>query len=124
MMVALGAFGMCGDVWAYDAPKGGSGASDICTKVKFSEFTPPHNSEVPAKSAFSFFATEATHPKTFKVTVKGLSVPVTVTPKPQGYLVSGKLPDSVKGTFARINITAKGLNQCDASDGWLIKIGN
>jgi len=36
--------------------------------------------------------------------------------------VTGTLPDTLKGDFARINITADGPNQCKGSDGWLVKI--
>jgi len=114
--------GNVGNAWAYGDSGGSSGSTDACNTVKFSAFTPGNNAEVAAKSAFSFFASEATYPKSIAVTIKGQSIPITVTPKNKGFQVTGMLPDTLKGTFARINITAKGPNQCDSSDGWLLKV--
>ena len=108
-----------GTVWAYGD---GGGSSTVACTAKFSKFTPANNSEVAAKSDFSFFASAATSPNSIKVTIKGLSVPVTVTPKNEGFQVTGKLPDTIKGTFAKINIDARGVNQCEGSDGWLVKV--
>ena len=110
------------NVWAYgDNDAAGSGTG-ICKKVNFSEFKPINNSEVAPHSEFSFYASESTFPKSIKVTIKGQSIPLTVVQKQSGFKVSGKLPDSVKGTFAKINIDAKGIAQCEVSDGWLVKI--
>jgi len=107
------------NVWAYgdSAP-----ATVICNSVNFSEFTPVNNAEVAPQSAFSFFASGATYPNSIKVTIKGQSVPVTVTPKRDGFQVTGKLPDSLKGAFAKINVEARGANQCEGSAGWLVKV--
>ncbi len=110
------------NVWAYgDNSAGGSGAG-ICKKVNFSEFSPVNNSETAPRSEFSFYASESTFPKSIKVTIKGQSVQLTVVQKQRGYKVSGKIPDSVKGTYAKINIDAKGIAQCEVSDGWLVKV--
>jgi hypothetical protein len=108
-----------GNVWAY-GDSGGS-SSGAC-KVNFSKFTPVNNAEVAAKSDFSFFASAETNPNSIKVTIKGQFIPVTVTPKGEGFRVAGILPDTLKGAYARINITAKGPSQCEASDGWLVKV--
>lgn len=107
-----------GHVWAY----GSSSSSKACAKPKFSEFTPVNNAQVASASIFSFIASAGTNPDSIVVTVKGLSVEVTITPKNQGLLVQGKLPTTVTGDFARINISAEGANQCKGSDGWLLKI--
>jgi hypothetical protein len=106
------------NVWAY----GSSSSKKACNKPKFSEFAPANNAEVTAKSAFSFTASGNTNPESIIVTVKNQPVAVTVTPKNQGFKVSGILPDTLKGNFARISITADGPNQCKGSDGWLVKI--
>jgi uracil DNA glycosylase len=111
-----------GTVWAYGDSAGSSSGMGECKKVNFSEFSPINNSEVRPKSPFSFYASAATYPKSIKVTIKGQSVPVTVEEKQAGYKVSGTLPDSLKGVFAKINIDARGVNQCEVSDGWLVKI--
>ncbi|MGH7148378.1 MAG: hypothetical protein ACREIJ_10840 [Nitrospiraceae bacterium] len=108
-----------GTVWAYG--DGGSSSPVACT-AKLSKFTPANNSEMAPRSEFSFFASASTTPNSIKVTIKGQSVPVTVTPKNDGFQVTGILPDAIKGTFAKINITAKGPNQCEGSDGWLVKV--
>jgi hypothetical protein len=108
-----------GSVWAYG--DSGSGGTEGC-KAKFSKHTPANNAEVAAKSDFSFFASGETNPNSITVTIKGQSVPITVTPKNQGFQVTGILPDTLKGTFAKINIAAKGPGQCEASDGWLVKV--
>jgi len=110
------------NVWAYgDSNASGSGTG-VCKKVNFSEFSPINNAEVAPQSDFSFYASGATYPNSIKVTIKGQSVPVTVVEKQGGFKVSGKLPDSVRGAFAKINIDARGVNQCEVSDGWLVKV--
>lgn len=106
------------NVWAY----GSSSSKKACNKPTFSEFAPANNAEVTAKSAFSFTASGNTNPESIIVTVKNQPVAVTVTPKKQGFQVAGTLPDTLKGSFARISITADGPNQCKGSDGWLVKI--
>lgn len=107
------------NVWAY----GDSGTdTGMCKKLNFSDFTPVNSAEVAPQSAFSFFASGAVYPNSIKVTIKGQTVPITVTPKGDGFKVTGKLPDTVKGTFAKINIEARGANQCEGSAGWLVKV--
>lgn len=104
--------------WAY----GSSSSKKACAKPKFSKFTPANDAQVAAESTFSFLASANTNPKSIAVTVKGQPVDVTVTDNNQGFLVEGKLPITVTGDFARINITADGPNQCKGSDGWLVKV--
>jgi hypothetical protein len=110
------------NVWAYGEGDASSSGSGACKKVNFSEFSPGNNTEAAPRSAFSFYASGATYPNSIKVTIKGQSVPVTVTPKGDGFKVTGNLPDTVKGAFAKINIDARGINQCEVSDGWLVKV--
>jgi len=111
-----------GMVWAY-GDGGGSNTAVTCA-AKLSKFTPANNSEVAPKSDFSFSASAATVSNSIKVTIKGLSVPVTVTQKTEGFQVTGKLPDGIKGTFAKISIEARGPNQCISNDGWLVKVSD
>jgi hypothetical protein len=97
--------------------------------VYFSAFTPSpfsaekNNVEVAPKSEFSFLASKTTHPQRITVKIKDETVPVTVTTITNGYLVKGKLPATVKGSYIRLEIYAKGPNDCDKADGWLLKIG-
>ena len=109
-----------GMAWAYG--DGGSATSLIPCAAKFSKFTPANNTEVAAKSEFSFFASPLTNPNSIRVTIKDQLVPLTITPKHDGLHVTGKLPASVKATYAKINLSGKGPNQCDATGGWLVKV--
>jgi hypothetical protein len=105
--------------WAY----GGSSSSKACAKPKFTDFVPAENAEVTAGSKFSFTASANTYPGSIKVTVKGLPVTINVTPKNAGnFEVSGTLPESVKGSYARIAIDADAQNNCNGGGGWLVKI--
>jgi hypothetical protein len=109
-----------GSVWAYG---GGSTSSKACAKPKFTDFVPPENAEITPGSKFSFTASANTYPNTIKVTVKGQAVPVKAAPRNAGTLeVSGTLPQSLKGTYARITIEADAQNNCNGSGGWLVKI--
>ena len=110
------------NVWAYGDNSASGSGTGICKQVNFSEFSPINNAEVAPQSEFSFYASESTFPNSIRVTIKGQSVPVTVVEKQGGYKVSGKLPDTLKGAYAKINIDARGVNQCEVSDGWLIKV--
>lgn len=105
--------------WAY----GGSSSSKACAKPKFTDFVPAENTEVAAGSSFSFTASANTYPNSIKVTVKGLPATINVTPKNAGnFEVSGTLPASLKGTYARIAINADAPSNCNGDGGWLVKI--
>ena len=110
------------NVWAYGDNNSSGSGTGACKKVNFSEFSPVNNSEVAPQSDFSFYASEATFPKSIKVTIKGQSIPLTVVEKQSGYKVTGKLPDTLRGAFAKINIEARGIGQCEVTDGWLVKV--
>ncbi len=108
--------------WAYGG--GSSSSTKACAKPKFSEFVPIENAEVASGSNFSFTASANTYPESIKVSIKGLPSTIKVTPQNAGnsLKISGKLPDSLKGTYARIAIDASAQNNCNGSGGWLIKI--
>jgi hypothetical protein len=109
-----------GACWAYG---GGSSSSKSCDKPKFSNFVPAENAEVAAGSAFSFIASKNTYPTTIKVSVKEQPATLKVDKKSDGtFSVSGKLPASVKGTPARISITADAQSNCKGAGGWLVKV--
>ncbi|MEQ1529254.1 MAG: hypothetical protein ABL925_08055 [Methylococcales bacterium] len=102
---------------------GGSSSSKACAKPKFSDFIPEENAGVKAGAEFSFTASANTHPESIKVTVKELPVTVQIDDrKGTAFKVSGKLPDSLSGSYARININAEASNACKGSGGWLVKI--
>jgi hypothetical protein len=101
---------------------GSSSSSKSCTKPDFSEFSPADKAEVAPQSEFSFLASASTNPKSIVVDIKKQPVAIKITPKGQSFLVTGKLPVELKGTSARINISAESPSSCKATDGWLIKI--
>lgn len=105
--------------WAY----GSASSSKSCIKPEFSNFVPAGNIGVVAGSTFSFFASANTYPNTIKVTVKGLPTALKITPRNEGgFLISGTIPLSLTGVYARIAITADGQGNCKGDGGWLIKI--
>jgi len=105
--------------WAY----GSSSSSKACSKPEFSQFVPAENASIAAGSSFSFFASANTYPTTIKVTVKGLPVELTVTPKEgAGFQVKGTLPKSLTNDFARISISAEAQKNCKGDGGWLVNI--
>ena len=107
--------------WAYGG--GGSSSTKACAKPKFTDFVPAENAEVAAGSNFSFTASANTYPSSINVTIKGLPATIKVTPKTVGtFEVSGSLPRSLKGTYARIAIEADAQSKCNGGGGWLVKI--
>ena len=107
--------------WAYGG--GGSSSTKACAKPKFTDFVPAENAEVAAGSNFSFTASANTYPSSIKVTITGLPATIKVTPKTVGtFEVSGSLPTSLKGTYARIAIEADAQSKCNGGGGWLVKI--
>lgn len=106
--------------WAYG---GGSSSSKACDKPKFTDFTPAENTQVAAGSDFSFTASKNTYPTTIKVNIKGQAATIKVDKNSNDtFAVSGKLPESAKGGFARIAITADAQSNCKGAGGWLVKI--
>lgn len=110
---------LSGNVLAYGSS---SSSKKACKKPKFTQFTPPHLEIVTSQSEFSFRASRLTNPDSIRVRVKKQPVEVSITQINNAYLASGKLPASLKGVYARVEINAKGTNNCQGSDGWLLHI--
>jgi hypothetical protein len=107
--------------WAYGG--GGGGSSKSCDKPKFTNYVPAENSQVAPGSTFSFIASKNTYPNTIKVSVKSQAVSIKADPKNDGtFQVSGRLPATVKGGFARITIAADAQSNCKGAGGWLVKV--
>jgi hypothetical protein len=96
---------------------------NACKEAKVGKFNPPALAEVVPGSDFSFMLFDAHHANHVEVTVKKIVVPVTFEKKGELTVVHGKLPESLKGTAARIVVKIKGkLPKCNMEEGWLIKI--
>lgn len=93
-----------------------------CKKPKIRTFIPADKSEVPPGSEISFHVTNNIDPTKIEVTVKKIPVEVTLEDRNLFYIVRGKLPDSLKNTYARISIKAVALLGCKTKGGWLLKI--
>ncbi len=107
------------NIFAYGS---GSSSKKACAKPDLSQFTPPHLSVVAPESEFSFVASAATNPKTIEVSMKKQVVETNIEKISGGYSVTGNLPASLEGAYVRVNIKAKGTNNCPENDGWLLKI--
>lgn len=84
--------------------------------------TPVKGTVVSPGARFSFTASANTNPKSIKVVVKGNEVELSVE-KNGSVNVSGNLPSSIKGGYARVNISASSSpNSCVGTDGWLLKL--
>lgn len=106
---------------------GGGHKKGGCQKPKISRFKPKHLTEVAPGSEFSVWVSGVKNPNNIKVTVKKEPVEVTKEDKEAFYLVKGKLPATLKGTVARIHVTAASVTgntsaKCNNADGWLLKI--
>ena len=99
-----------------------SSSKKACQKPKLSQFTPAHLSVVTPQSEFSFLASASTNPESIEVSIKKQSIETSINKTSSGYTVTGKLPAAIQGSYARVNIKAKGTNSCPVSDGWLLKI--
>ena len=95
-----------------------------CKKPKFRKFIPADKSEVAPGSEISFHVTHVVDPTKIQLTAKKIPVEVAVEDRNVFYIVRGKLPDSLQGTYARISIKATAMLGCSASDGWLLKISD
>lgn len=101
-----------------------SSSKKACKAPRFSDFNPPHLSEVKPGADFSFDVSSSVDPESIEVSAKKQKIAVDIDSSGGSYRVSGRLPSELKGTHARINIKAKGTNRCQGSDGWLLKIAD
>ena len=95
-----------------------------CKKPKFRKFIPADKSEVAPGSELSFHVTHVVDPHKIELTAKKIPIEVTVEDRNAFYIVRGKLPDSLQGTYARISIKAIAKLGCSARGGWLLKISD
>ncbi len=119
VVVAIGLMASVSGAYAYGS---GGSSKTTCKKPGFSEFNPPHLAKVSPQSEFSLLVTGKVQPGSIHVTVKKQAVDVDVKKQGSKILVTGKLPDSLQKTYARINVSAKTTQNCKGSDGWLVQV--
>ena len=122
-LIIIFSFLMAGtNAMAYFGNSAGHSKHSDCKAPTIRRINPTHLSVVPSQSEFSFIVSDDTVPRSIIVTVKKIPVDVEIKEVKRGYIVSAKLPDSLKETFARIEAKFKGTNRCKGSKGWLLNI--
>jgi len=100
---------------------GKGGSKSACKTTIISHVKPKHLDQVAPQSEFSFWVTGIKNSDDVSVVVKKIHVKLDVVDKKNFFLYTGKLPESLKGTAARIQVTVD-YKKCPASKGWLVKI--
>lgn len=113
-------------VSAVEHPPGHGSAGRIggnCSKPKLEKFSPPNMAQVTPGTEFSLHIFNLDDPEQLEVTAKKIPVEVSTEFKDPFYVVTGKLPDNLRNTVARINVKVNAKsNACEAENGWLVKI--
>ena len=125
IIVILGTLFFTHSVFAYNA-----GTTDKnCKPPKLMDFNPPEKTkntpvpEVASESEISFTVSGYADPTTIKAQAKNEKLDLNIVDRNSFYQVSAKLPASLSGKYARIEIKVKAQSgPCVAKDGWLIKI--
>ncbi len=98
-----------------------------CKKPKFTDFNlspynAAENNEVPAGAEFIIKISAYVDPTTIKLTAKGEPLPFKVESNISFHKITAKLPATLNGQYARINVSAKAVLGCDDQTGWLVKV--
>ena len=98
-----------------------------CKKPRFTDFNlteykAPDNIEVPPESEFIIKISAWADPSTIKLTAKKQPIPFTVESNSSFHKVKSKLPASLNGSFARIDVSVKAVLGCSDKTGWLVKV--
>ena len=94
------------------------------TDFNLVEFKAPKNQEVPAEADFIIKFSPWADPSTIKLMAKNVAIPFTTESNISFHKIRAKLPASLTGSFARINVSVKAVLGCEAKEGWLVKIAN
>lgn len=100
----------------------GPSSSAACKEKGIFQTKPKHLADVSPQSEFSFWVKGIKSPDKVSVTVKNITVIMDAEDKTHFYLFKGKLPQTLSGTVARINIRVNS-KKCPSVKGWLVKIG-
>jgi hypothetical protein len=111
--------------FAYDDDK----KKEQCRHPKVQEFSlpeygPPNSKEAPAEAEFSFIVSPWGDHKKFKLSAKGVDIPLTVQSNDSFHKVTAKLPPGLTGQIIRINARIPALLGCYTTLGWLVKVGD
>ena len=100
---------------------GGNKGGSFCKKALIEHIKPAHLATVSPQSEFSFWVKEIKNADQVEVTVKKIPVEMTAEQRIGFISFKGKLPASLVGTAARIQVKAT-TKKCPAQKGWLLKI--
>lgn len=92
------------------------------TDFNLTEYKAPDNIEVPPESEFIFKISAWADPRTIKLSAKKQPIPFTVESNSSFHKVKAKLPASLNGSFARIDVSVKAVLGCSDKTGWLVKV--
>ena len=100
-----------------------------CKKPRFTDFNlteykAPDNIEVAPESEFIIKISAWADPGSIKLTAKKEALPFKVESNSSFHLVKAKLPASLNGKYARIDISATAVSGCDDKYGWLVKVAD
>ena len=100
-----------------------------CKKPKFTDFNlpeykAPSNIEVAPESEFIIKISAWADPTTIKLSAKKEPLDFTVESTSTFHKIKAKLPASLNGSFARINVSAQAVTGCDDAYGWLVKVAD
>ena len=105
-----------------DQGKGGKGGGKTACKATLITHTrPAHLESVAPGSEISFWVKGIEDADLVEVTAKKIPITLTVEEKAPFLAFKGKLPESLKGTAARIQVNVH-YKKCPAEKGWLLKI--
>lgn len=100
-----------------------------CKKPKFTDFNlpeykAPSNIEISPESELIVKISAWADPTTIQLSAKKVPLDFTVESTSTFHKIKAKLPASLNGSFARINVSAEAITGCDNAFGWLIKVAD
>lgn len=105
-----------------DHGKGGKGGGkNACKTTLITHTRPAHMETVAPGSEFSFWVKGIEDADLVEATAKKIPVTLTVEEKAPFLAFKGNLPETLKGTAARIQVKVH-YKKCPAEKGWLLKI--
>ena len=94
------------------------------TDFNLTEYKAPDNIEIAPESEFIIKVSAWADPSTIKLTAKKQALPFTVESTSTFHKIKAKLPTSLNGSFARIEVSVKAVLGCGDKEGWLVKVAD